>query len=618
MSGSWRVALRLAWRDATGHRRRTLLTATLISLPVLFAGVYTALVVGPNDVAFAVALYLPILLLIVLLTIPAYGVTARSRRDELALLESTGGTRTDVRRTLAAVGLVTGALGTAGGLALAVPGWLALIALINRLDEGQRSVPSLGDLALWPLLAALAVASSVVAALITAATTTAGAGDRESPPRRRWLLAGGALAAVGLLGIASNSAETVWIAVWTTLLGGGVALTTPALVRLVSRLATLLPLPARLAARDADRHRLRTAPAIAAVMAGVAAVTALGIGSFSDNLDRRAESVMYEFPIGAVSVYAEAPDALAAAVSAAREQGVAVVPMGAPAGDEYVSVDVSGEPAVEYDVSRFDAIIADADTVQAWGVALGPDAIAALDSGRALAGPGVAVRDGRVEATLESESGTGRPLVLPALSADLRGEAVPDGVRSQLARVVIPPDLARSLGLEAEATSAVVDRRGPAPTDAQLSALADLPGIELDVQGESWFASYHLVFILLTLLGAGIVALATATAVALARLDGREDAATLVSVGARPSTARWTAASAALLIGGAGSVLGVLVGVVPGLRAAVSMTGGYGASLVAVPWALLAVVGVAVPLVVAGIAFAAAPVRPEHASASLR
>lgn len=625
MSGSWRVALRLARRDIAAHRRRSFLTACLIGLPVLFAGVYTALVMGPSDLAFAIALYLPIMLLIVLLAIPAFGVTARSRRDEHALLESTGGTRTDVRHTITAVGLVTGLLGVAGGLALAVPGWIAMVALINRLDEDQEIVVSLGDLALWPLLALFAVGSSVVAALITAATLPGESGRRDAPPRRRWLVLGIGLAVLGALGIDSSSSDSMWIAGWTTLLGAGIALVTPTLVHLASRVATTLPLAARLAARDADRHRMRTAPAIAAVMAGVAAVTALGIGSFSDNLDRRTESVMYQFPVGTVTMYGESPDALEAAARDAATHGVAILPIGTTGDDEYVSVeytfasDVSG---LQFDNPQFDVVIADADTVQGWGVSLEPQEAAALDSGRALAGPTVAVRDGRIDATLESMdsevSGSGTPLVIPALPADLGGESVPDGVRSQLARVVIPPDLARSLGVESVATSAVADRRDPAPTDDQVAALEALPGVAVEVQQEARFASYRLVFILLTLLGVGVVGLATATAVALARLDGREDAATLVSVGARPSTARWSAAAAALLIGGVGSLLGLLVGVIPGVRAATSMTGGYGEAFVAIPWALLATVGVAIPLVVAGIAFAIAPVRPEQASASLR
>lgn len=622
MSGSWRVALRLARRDVTAHRRRSFLTASLIGLPVLFAGVYTALVMGSNDIAFAMTLYLPIMLLIILLSIPAFGVTARSRRDELALIESTGGTRTDLRRTITAVGLVTGVLGVAGGLVLAVPGWLALVAVINRLDEGQVTVASLGDLALWPLLALVSVGSSVAAAYITAATLPAEAGGRDVRPSLRWLTVGLVLAVAGALGIASRSSDSIWITAWTTLLGAGFALVTPTLVHVAGRAAGALPLPARLAARDADRHRMRTAPAIAAVMAGVAAVTALGIGSFSDHRDRRTESVMYQFPVGAVTVYSDSANDLEAAVRAGLTQGVTIVPMETTTDRQYVSVEYAVVPDVRYENSRFDVVIADADTVRAWGVSLEPEAAAALESGQALVGPTVHVSDGRVNATIETIDVEGSPpsapASFPAVPADLRGEPVPDGIRSQLARVVIPPDLAGSLGLETIANSAVVDRRDPAPGDDQVTALRELPNVEVEVQQRARFAGYRLMFILLTLLGVGVVGLATATAVALARLDGREDAATLISVGARPSTARWSAAAAALLIGGVGSILGMLVGVLPGVRAATSMTGGYGESFVAVPWALLGTVGVAIPLAIAAVAFALAPVRPEHASASLR
>lgn len=624
MSGSWRVALRLAWRDVTGHRGRTALTASLIGLPVLFAGVFTAFGLGPGDLGFAVAAYLPISLLIILLAIPAFGVTARSRRDQLDLLESTGGTSTDVRRTITAVGLVTGGVGVVGGLVLAVPGWIALTALVNHLDQGQRTVLSLGDLLLWPLLAVMALGASATAAAITAATLPDQSSGDDTVPSRTWLALGVIVAAVGLMGIWSLRADSPLIAPWTTLLGVGVVLIVPTLVHLVGRAATSLPLAARLAARDADRHRMRTAPAIAAVMAGVAAVTALGIGSFSDNHDRRAESEIYQFPIGTVLIYGDSVSDMTKAVAAGAADGVNVVPIATPADDEYVSVEFPGGSPTDTDPwqsynSRYDVVIADADTLAAWGVHLSTDAAAALDDGTALAGPTVAIRDGQVRATLEPLDGeTGRPLTIPAVSTALEREPVPTGVRGQLARLVIPPGLAKSLDLTTVARTAVVDRRGPAPTDQQVAQLRHLEGSSVEIQAKDRFASYRLIFAMLTLLGVAIVGLATATAVALARLDGREDADTLVSVGARPSTARWTAAASALLIGGLGSILGVAVGMLPGIRAASALTGGYGERFIAVPWALLAIVGVVIPLVVAAIAFATAPVRPVDASQSLR
>src|SRR5690606_15961110 len=135
----------------------------------------------------------------------------------------------------------------------------------------------------------------------------------------------------------------------------------------------------------ADRHRMRTAPAIAAVMAGVAAVTALGIGSFSDNRDRLTESLMYDFPIGAVTVLGESPNDLEAAVRAGLTEGVAIVPMATPGADQHVGVEYVGESnfsSMGLENARFEVVVADADTVEGWGVPLSPEAEAALASGR--------------------------------------------------------------------------------------------------------------------------------------------------------------------------------------------------------------------------------------------
>lgn len=627
MSGSWRVAFRLAWRDVASHHRRTALTASLIGLPVLFAGVFTAFGLGASHLGFAVAAYVPISLLIGLLAVPAFGVTARSRRDQFDLLESTGGTSTDARRTITAVGFVIGIVGVVGGLALAVPGWIAMTALINHLDSGQHAVLSISDLALWPLLALMALGASVGAAIVTAATLPGKSNVDDTQPSRTWLAFGVGLIVVGLLGILSLRADSPLIAPWTTVLALGVVCAVPSLVHLIGRIAGALPLAARLSARDADRHRMRTAPAIAAVMAGVAAVTALGIGSFSDNRDRRAETEIYQFPIGAVSVFSESAADLTDAVEAGASNGVTIVPLAAPTGDQYVSVEHASGSDATLSMTRFDVVIADANTLAAWGVKLSGDAAAALDAGTALAGPTVTVRGGQVRATLESistdgsdgtETETETPLVIPAISASLEKEPVPTGVRGQLARIVIPPALAESLAVTSGANTAVVDRRGPAPNNQQIAQLRKLSGISVDIQTEDRFASYRLIFVLLTLLGVGIVGLATATAVALARVDGREDAGTLIAVGARPSTARWTAATSALLISGLGSVLGVAVGLLPGIRAASALTGGFGERFVAIPWVLLAVVGVGIPLMVVTIAFVTAPVRPGEAASSLR
>lgn len=602
MSGSWRVALRLARRDLAGHRLRTTLTATLVGLPVLFAAAMTALLLGTDNAAFAIAIYVPLSLLIVLLAIPAFGVTARTRLDQLALIESTGGAPADLRRVIAAVGLMTGVLGVVAALALAVVVWIALAVVVQIFAPGQDSSASVADLALWPILAAFAVADSVVAALVTAHAVVDSDQRTEKAPSRAMLLTGCALVLVGLLFTFSVRGDGLAIAPASTVLGVGVVLLVPSLVSLVGRMPPRLPLALRLSARDADRHRTRTAPAIAAVMAGVAAVTALGIGSASDRSEQLAEGNLYELPVGAVSVSGD-PAAIEQAASS-DPGGLNVVPLDTPDfADDYLSLPYAVDGDLGMAAIR-EYVVADVDTLEAWGVDLNSQEQAALDAGEALVGPDVQVDNGRLRATVErGDTVPGADVSIPALEADLSLGEVPAGAQPMLASVVIPPQVAQELDLSVGAFEAVIDRRDPPPSAAQLDALRALPGTSVDVQGNNSYESNALVFWFLTLLGAGIVGLATATAVALARIDSRDDATTLVSMGATPSTARWTATTSALLIGGLGSVLGVAVGFVPGVRAAQALTDDYGEQFLTIPWALLGIVGIGFPLVIAAIVF---------------
>ncbi|WP_324274966.1 FtsX-like permease family protein [Blastococcus brunescens] len=107
--------------------------------------------------------------------------------------------------------------------------------------------------------------------------------------------------------------------------------------------------------------------------------------------------------------------------------------------------------------------------------------------------------------------------------------------------------------------------------------------------------------VLLFVVGGVLVLVATLTATGLALADARPDLATLAAIGAAPRTRRLIAMGATAVIAGVGAVLGLLVGLAPGIAVAYPLTStdyGLGARpLVDIPWLLLGGVAVLVPLV---------------------
>ena len=102
---------------------------------------------------------------------------------------------------------------------------------------------------------------------------------------------------------------------------GALSLIPTALVA-IGRLGAALPVPLRMASRDAARQRTRSVPTVAAVMGGVAALTIGLIAGFSD---AKESEVLYSprtiMGQGKVSLYDDLSDeALEAAKAVVRER----------------------------------------------------------------------------------------------------------------------------------------------------------------------------------------------------------------------------------------------------------------------------------------------------------
>ncbi|MGW4383683.1 FtsX-like permease family protein [Kitasatospora sp. NPDC004531] len=254
---------------------------------------------GVNKVTLAIAATVVgmALLEIVLLAGPAFAVGARRSRRQLGLLAAGGGDRGHVRAVVLGGGAVLGVTGAVVGLVLAI----GLVAVFQDNAE-QFAGRRFGHFDLQPLdllaIAAVGLVTGLLAAVVPAVqaarqdVVAALTGRGGIKPASRIVLVIGLIMVGGGATLALACAAT-GTAVTYGLLGGsviaeiGMLLCTPMLIGLFGRLGRHLPLSPRLALRDSVRHRGRTAPAVAAVMAAVAGAVAVGIYTASSTEQQR-------------------------------------------------------------------------------------------------------------------------------------------------------------------------------------------------------------------------------------------------------------------------------------------------------------------------------------------
>ncbi len=264
-----------------------------------------------NEVNLMLGLGAAMLLIITALLVgPAFAVSATRQRRTLALAASNGASTPVLRRTVLAQAIVLGGTSALVGTTLGV---LATpIAMSLTRAEGDFGAPVPFDVP-WSLLigiALCALASTLVAALAPARRlgqldiVGVMRGQSVSPrPSLLVLAAGvvltllGAFAVLGSTGAGGLPSITSLLGLQT---GGEVAVTIGAVVLIlgalflvpivlagVGRIGRHLPASLRMAARDLARHRARSAPSVAAVLAAVAGLTFGLTGLASDTEQNR-------------------------------------------------------------------------------------------------------------------------------------------------------------------------------------------------------------------------------------------------------------------------------------------------------------------------------------------
>ncbi|WP_441250352.1 FtsX-like permease family protein [Kitasatospora sp. McL0602] len=571
------------------------------------------------------------LLEIVLLAGPAFAVGARRSRRQLGLLAAGGGDRSHVRAVVLGGGVVLGLAGAVTGVVLAIVS-VAAVRPLAEMYSGSR----FGHFGLEPLdllgIAAIGLVTGLLAAIVPAVQASrqdvvealTGRGSVKPASRK--------LALLGLLMVVGGAALALGGQAFghrtTAVLGGsmiaelGMVACTPVLVGLFGRLGRWLPLSPRLALRDSVRHRGRTAPAVAAVMAAVAGTVAVGIYSASNDQQNR-EHYEARLPSGGVAIslgwsrdvdtrtLSQQADAVERSIPAlgargdifqthykgdcrtSRECGSVdivlpkerrcpandpdVTQQLSPADFNRLSQDPRCRNQTYYSGGYGSVPSGDATVLRNLFGVKDPAAEQALAQGKAVVFDAKYLKDGKVTIGLQDPwkaTATGASVGPGGVVAEsskpqthlVTVDAVLTTAQVQAGAALITPETAQRLGMTTSPSGAVwLPTAAPSSSSEQKAiAAASKISSEGEVQVERGYRSQQT----LTMIGlsgfAAVVALGAAgIATGLAAADSQRDLATLAAVGATGGIRRRLSGFQCGVIAAMGAVLGTISGVVP-------------------------------------------------------
>jgi putative ABC transport system permease protein len=607
-----------------------------------------------------------------LLAGPAFAVSAARQRHSLAIAASNGAEARQLRRYVLGQAVVLGVVSAAVAV---VAGLLLTLAGLTWWQAGHADFAPGPFEVSWPRVGGVficAVVASVVAALLPAKgiarldIVSVLAGRTGDHRVHRGLPIAGvvvmALSGTGLIwsmAAAAKAGMGMWkllIVVGAVGLVLGCLMVIPAVLAFVGRLGTHLVLPLRLAARDTARQRGRSTPAVAAIMAAVAALTALSISAASyaqheqdtyqpqqpmgsgaisltggETSQRDVRAVLARFapqlevdPVGYLDSNA------ATMANSGSVPWVNLVPPGCTEAQILAVLQTSkaNPTAASRTAPTRCEDLTNETTTHIGNLSSYPAALhlsksqrAVLEAGGMLITDPKLVADGQVRfvggtATLgASEVIAGYAITqrtdIPALVVDRRVWATafygePDGAW-------ILPDTAKRLGWPVRTQAFNLTSPTGTISPQVESAVADRLGDGAFFQVERGYQNPFRLILLIAFLVAGLLVLiASLISTALSLAESQNDMATLAAVGATRHTRRGIAASQALVVAACGALLGVAVGMIPGIASTWPLTTrGSLPPTIAIPWLPLLAVCVGVPMLAAGLAWIAVRRRPQ-------
>jgi putative ABC transport system permease protein len=612
-----------------------------------------------------------------LLAGPAFAVSAARQRRSLALAASNGAEARQLRRYVLGQAVVLGFVSAAVAV---VAGVLLTLAGLTWWQAGHADFATGPFEVSWPRVVGVflcAIVASMVAALLPAKSiarldiVSVLAGRSADRAVHRGLPVAGVIVMVqsgtAIFWSVASGAEggqgrsEYVVAGGAVVLVVGALMVIPALLAFVGMLGTHLVLPLRLATRDTARQRGRSTPAVAAIMATVAALTALSIGAASDTRQRQLEyQAQLAMGHGRVVLMSGQDDKAVRSTFRTYAPDLALYEVGSvgdPDSKPGSTLEmVSAKPAGCSDAAVFGAFGTTGGPVDERCVRLGAGSmyqqaqiqVVSIETltatipvsdaeRRVLRDGGVLVFDpslghgGYVEFVKgRTKVGTGEastvmPVVtghqkVPALVIDR--QAWSSVLHDQLGGAWVLPETAAKLGwpvtpshLEVTSPTGVIS----AATETALNEHLDTENtiyVERGFQNDSW-----LILLILFCVAGLLVLIASLISTALSLAESQNDMATLAAVGATRHTRRGIAGCQALVVAASGCLLGVAVGMIPGIAITWPLTTqGFDpvtsqqitqAPIIVIPWLHLVAVCVAVPLLAGALAWLAVRRHPQ-------
>ncbi len=599
------------------------------------------------------------LLEVALVVGPAFAIGAARQRRSLALAASNGASAAQLRRSALGQALLVGStatiiggvLGTGIGVALWQSGWF---------DQPHHMRLPL-DVPYWQLgiTLILGLLTAVVAALVPARglgrmdLVASLRGSLRSPkPRRGAPLVGAALIALGAIAVyLPSQALADWV-FWAWFLGVlsvviGVLLATPGFLVLAARLASPLPMSARMALRDGARQRGRAASTVAAVLGGTLVLTATWTLVLSAEAVT-ARGYQYQLPLGQARIW---PDGKAAAdkihaLVRAVDPDLHIVDLGRIEGwagnGEVATIGALRPGCTPAEVAEFietcnslfssgrgygSGILAGSAADLTTWFGLSTQEQSALNAGQILVNtdsPGGdaywAQHDivgGQVRFAYLFEDGEADAQVVSVPASAITKEVISRAASPQDFGALISTEAATELGWVSSPFVQIRDPRGPISPDTEAALTTALVEISpfAQVYVERGYQPDHQLLLWAvtgTLMLLAVVAALIASI--MSTLELRPFLGTFAAVGAGQGLSRRLAVVQAGFLALFGTVLGVGVGVGVAIPMALRLAGETGGAgtlpTLVVPWAVMATLVLVIPLVAATIAAVTVPARP--------